>query len=121
MRGSRPNPPAPEPRPRNPEALLRLIVRQHRELLEYVESTLPPIDASVFIPSPLQEAILAALNGKGLRAEALALRCDVNKSQLYNVKGAIPELQEEGLIAHHPRVGYYRLDAPPPNVAQLMS
>lgn len=117
MRGSQPPPPAPEPRPRHLEALLRLVVRQHKELLAYVESTLPPIDPSTFIPTPLQEAILAALSGKGLRTDALLMKCDCSRSQLFAERGGLPELQSEGLVAHHPRVGYYRVDSPPPNVA----
>lgn len=110
----------------DPAHIARALIRQNRELakqndelLRFIESGLPPIDENTFVPNPTQEAILTALQGKGLRTDALASKCDCNRRSLFKDPGGIPELQEEGLVAHHPRVGYYRPDAPPPNLSQL--
>jgi hypothetical protein len=101
-------------------SLARALIRQNRELLAFIESSLPPIDENTFIPNQLQEAILAALDGKGLRTDALVSKTDSSSGQLFKNPGGLPELQEEGLVAHHPRVGYYRPDKPPPQVADAL-
>ena len=117
----------PKKRPPQDAALARALIRQnremarqHQELLKFIESSLAPLDESVFIPNPLQEAILAALRGKAMRTDALINKTDSSRRQIFKNPGGIPELQEEGLVAHHPRVGYYRPDDPPQNVAQVI-
>ena len=98
----------------------RQLIGQHRELLKFIEATLPPpIDETTFIPNSLQQAVLDALDGKGLRTDALLNKIDSSRRQLFKVPGGLPELQEEGLVDHHRRVGFYRPDAPPPEVTQL--
>lgn len=104
----------PEKRPaQDVAALARLLLRQNRELARALEAALPPADPG-FIPSPLQEQILEALKGKALRTDALANRCGGARRQLFKDPGGIGELIEEGLVAHHQRLGYY-LPADPPD------
>jgi hypothetical protein len=72
-----------------------------------------------FIPSELQEAILAALNGKALTLDALTLKLHVDRSTLH--RDGIKELRAQGLIDNHRRVGgYFRPDAPPPKYADRL-
>jgi hypothetical protein len=35
---------------------------------------------------------------------------------MYRRPGGLHELRDEGLIDHHPKLGYYRPDAPPPQL-----
>jgi hypothetical protein len=81
-----------------------------------------PVDgASVFIPDPVQEAILKALDGRALRKEALAkaLRIDDSRN-LYKRgkarKGPLSELMVLGKVENDRRLGYYRPDALPPQL-----
>lgn len=68
---------------------------------------------SPFVPTPLQRAILDALNGQALKKDALAKAvCGGDDSRLYKA-GGLKELRERGLIEHKHGVGYYRPDAPP--------
>ena len=71
-----------------------------------------PLSAVGFVPTRLQQDILAGLAGKSLRTDALAHKCDVDRAQIFR-KGGLPELRERGLVAHHPSIGFYRPDAPP--------
>lgn len=68
-----------------------------------------------FLPTPFQQAILDALDGKALRTDALAAVVG-DRPRLFRPKGGIKELQEHGMVAHHQRRGYYRPDAPPPEL-----
>ncbi len=71
--------------------------------------------AEVFIPSDFQARILAALDGRGLRTDALAGEVG-DRRALFRHPGGLRELREQGLVASHPRLGYYRTDAPPPQL-----
>jgi len=74
--------------------------------------------ADAFVPTPLQQEILNALEGKALRTDALANKLGVERSRLFQKpKGGIMELKKEGFVESHPRLGYFRPDAPPPELA----
>lgn len=99
------------------QEIARSLLRQNQELAKIVEQMLP-LPPARFIPNPFQEEILAALDGKGLRTDALCLLvAGGSKHGLYRARGegggGLLELMEQGLVANHPRVGYYRPDAPP--------
>ena len=67
----------------------------------------------VFIPTPLQAAILDALDGKAMKKQALADEvCAGEGTRLYR-KGGIKELRDIGRVDHKHGVGYFRPDAPP--------
>ncbi len=67
----------------------------------------------IFIPTPLQKAILAALAGQALKKQALAdLICKGEGTVLYR-EGGIKELRAMGLVEHKSRIGFFRPDAPP--------
>jgi len=69
----------------------------------------------VFVPTPLQSAILDALDGKAMKKQALADEvCGGEGTRLYR-KGGINELREIGRVDHKHGVGYFRPDAPPVN------
>jgi hypothetical protein len=76
------------------------------------------LDAATFLPTPTQQDILAALDGRALRTDALAHRADCNRRSLFHDPGGLPELQRRGLVAHHRRIGFYRPDAPPPELGR---
>jgi hypothetical protein len=65
--------------------------------------------------APLHEAILAALAGKALRSHELTTATCCDRTRLFH-PDALPELLDRGLIAHHPKLGFYRPDAPPPEL-----
>lgn len=72
---------------------------------------------AVFVPNAFQTAILDALEGKALRTDALAAKVG-DRSRLFSKpRGGLPELKEHGLVGHHDRLGFYRVDAPPPELA----
>lgn len=75
-----------------------------------------PVEAEkydeVFIPNAFQEAILEALEGKALRTDALGAAAG-DRSRLFRNPGGLKELQEQGLVKHNRRAGFYRPDAPP--------
>ena len=89
--------------------LCRSLIQQTREMADMIDALLPPPKA--VIRSAFQQGILDALDGKALRTDALAVRVG-SRSRLF-AKDGLPELQEEGVVAHDKRVGYYRPDAPP--------
>ena len=72
-----------------------------------------------FIPSQLQERILKALKGQALKVEAVAREIGTDKRRLYDDPGGIKELERNGLVVYHRRVGYYRPDALPEAYPQL--
>lgn len=72
-----------------------------------------PAAPPAFLPTSFQGEILAALKGKSLRTDALAAKLGCGKSRLFADPGGVPELIEHGLVGHHQRAGYYRVDAPP--------
>lgn len=69
-----------------------------------------------FVPTEFQMDVLAALEGKALRADTLGHKVG-DRRRLYRHPGGLRELTERGLVAKHPRLGYYRTDAPPPELA----
>jgi hypothetical protein len=69
-----------------------------------------------FVPSPFQEAILAALEGQARRTDALAREVG-DRSRLFRHPGGLKELRDRGLVKHHPRLGFYREDALPDQLA----
>jgi hypothetical protein len=67
-----------------------------------------------------QKAILDALDGCALKKDDLALavfRASDQGNRLYR-EGRLIEMRTEGLVAHMYGVGYYRPDAPPPNLVR---
>lgn len=68
-----------------------------------------------FVLTPFQTAILKALEGKALRTDPLANKVN-DRRRLFIHPGGLKELQEQGLVAHHKRLGFYRPDAPPPQL-----
>jgi hypothetical protein len=64
-----------------------------------------------FVGAPLQMAIYAALKKQPL-ADAV---CSGEGTRLYKPNG-IKEMKAAGVVKHKPGVGYYRSDAPPPNL-----
>ena len=68
-----------------------------------------------FVLTPFQEAIMEALEGKALRTRPLGAAAG-DPSRLYK-KGGLTELRERGLVKHHPRLGFFRPDAPPEQLA----
>jgi hypothetical protein len=101
------------PQPPDYSAVVRALIRANRELTDALERVVGPPALPSFIPTPFQQEILAALKGKGLRTDALVAKLECGRSRLYADPGGLPELQENGLVSHHKRVGYYRPDAPP--------
>ena len=67
----------------------------------------------LFVANPLQKAILAALNGQALMKQGLADAVAKGDGGALYRHGDLKELRERGLVAHKPRVGFYRPDAPP--------
>jgi hypothetical protein len=73
-------------------------------------------EEEVFVPNAFQEAILSALEGKALRTDALGAAAG-DRSRLFRNPGGLKELQEQGLVQHHKRLGFYRPDCPPEDLA----
>ncbi|HZT80909.1 MAG TPA: sigma-70 family RNA polymerase sigma factor [Gemmataceae bacterium] len=73
-------------------------------------------EAHPFVPTALQRAILTALDRRALRTDALAVAAGYSRRQLFTPRGLL-EMKERGLVAHHPRLGFYRPDAVPPELA----
>ncbi len=68
-----------------------------------------------FIATPLQAAILKALDGRALKKQPLADEvCKGEGTTLYR-PGGLKELRERKKVDHKSRVGFYRPDAPPPD------
>jgi hypothetical protein len=69
-----------------------------------------------FVFTPLQHAIHTALKGRALKKDALANEvCGGEGTRLYR-KGGIKEMRDAELVARKDGVGYYRPDAPPPEL-----
>lgn len=66
-----------------------------------------------FIPSPLQAAILAELDGQSLKKQALADAVAKGDGGALYRHGDLKELRDRGLVDHKRRVGFFRPDAPP--------
>lgn len=87
-------------------------VREWAELLRDEKAPSDQSDKQPFVPSPLQVAILKALDGRALKKEALAGECRIDPARLYR-PGGIKELTELGMVRNKRGVGYYRPNAPP--------
>jgi hypothetical protein len=74
-----------------------------------------PVAEQPFVPTPFQEAILDALEGKALRVDALGAAVG-DRARLYK-PGGLKELQTQGWVSYHARRGYYRTDAPPEDLS----
>jgi hypothetical protein len=72
--------------------------------------------ASPFIPTPFQKAILECLQNKGMRTDAIANKLGDRRKFFREKK----ELEEQGLLSHHKRVGFYSPVAPPPELANKL-
>jgi len=99
----------------------RLAVRLRIDLDDGERIQMPIADVSasgedVFVPTAFQLAILDALDGRALRTDALGAEVG-DRGRLFRRPGGLPELREQGLVDNHPRLGYYRPDAPPPPLA----
>lgn len=94
----------------------RQILRFQSELIQFMENSLG-VESSPFVPNAFQKAILAALDKKGLRTDALAAKVG-DRRRLFKDPGGLPELMDEGMVAHHKRIGYYRTDSPPQDLTQ---
>ncbi len=82
-------------------------------------SQLSADDDLPFIPSELQQCILEVLQHKALTLDALAVKLDIDRSNLH--RDGIKELKRRGLIDNNRRVGgYYRPDVPPPKYAEQL-
>lgn len=69
-----------------------------------------------FAPTDFQTRILDALDGRALRTDALAGEVG-DRRALFRHPGGLRELKEQGLVESHPRRGYFRPDAPPPELS----
>jgi hypothetical protein len=99
-----------------PDRLRIYLVSGRKIDLPVIAAPIPAVVAAAaaepFIPTPFQEAILEALDGKALRTDALGAKVG-DRSRLFRHPGGLKELQEQELVAHHKRLGFYRPDAPP--------
>jgi hypothetical protein len=72
-----------------------------------------PSKPALLVPAPVQRRILKALEGKALKADALAkVACGGDRSRLYK-KNGLKELRADSLVMHKHGVGYYRPDKRP--------
>lgn len=76
-----------------------------------------PVPTSALPGTPEKVAALEALDGKAMRTDALAAAVG-DRSRLFKA-GGLEELQQQGLVKHHKRLGFYRPDALPPRLADL--
>ncbi len=76
-----------------------------------------PAAPPAFIPTAFQTAILDALDGRALRTEALAAAVGGDRRRLFRKPGGLTELREKGMVDQHPRLGYFRPDSPPEELA----
>lgn len=94
---------------------IKLVLHRGRVVLAVPAGLAPqPIPEDAFVPTAVQSAILAALDGKALRTDELGAVIG-DKRRLYHA-GGIKELRDLGLVELHKRLGYYRPDAPPPEL-----
>jgi hypothetical protein len=93
--------------------LVRLIADNLRHVVagESVRVTPKP-----FVRTVRQRQILDMLDGKSKKLAQLADRLKVKESTLSGRD--LKELREQGLIDHSKRIGYYRPDAPPPELSR---
>jgi hypothetical protein len=73
-----------------------------------------------FIPNDLQRRMLCALKNRSLRNKVLAREAKCAPRSLYRL-GGVKGLINAGLVNHHKSVGYYRPDAPPPDIEKYLA
>ncbi|MGI6417626.1 MAG: hypothetical protein ACOX1P_18385 [Thermoguttaceae bacterium] len=65
--------------------------------------------------TPLQRAIMKALEGRALTKQALANEVSKGEGRMFYRPGGLLELRLHGLVDHRKGVGFFRPDAPPPD------
>jgi hypothetical protein len=75
----------------------------------------PADERDRFIPTQRQRQILEILDGSAKKLAQLAETLRVEQTTLCGRD--LKELKAAGLVRHHKRIGYYRPDAPPPDLA----
>lgn len=99
---------------------IEVYVRGHLEPLPLAileappEKTPSPLRA--WRPTPFQTAILIALAGKAMRSDPLGKKVG-SRRNLYKHPGGLLELRQRGLLRLDRDYGYYRPDAPPPELS----
>ncbi len=83
--------------------------------LTRVGTSAPAEAEEPFVPNSFQDDILDALEGRALRTDAIAAKVG-DRNRLFR-PGGLKELQAHGYVAHHSRLGFYRPDAPPEELA----
>lgn len=74
-----------------------------------VEDDLP------FVPNPFQRGVLKVLEGRAMRTDQLGDAVG-NRNRLFK-PGGLKELRDAGMVNSHPQLGYFRPDAPPPELS----
>lgn len=88
--------------------------RNRRALDELAEAEPQSTDEEeVFVPTPVQAAILKALVGRALRTGGLEEATKVDHSQMFR---GMKKLKELGRVKRHSKLGFYRPDTPPPSL-----
>lgn len=70
---------------------------------------------ATFVPTAFQAKILECLEGRAMKTGQLGAAAG-DRGRLFRHPGGLKELQGEGYVGHHPRLGYFRLDSPPPEL-----
>jgi hypothetical protein len=73
---------------------------------------------TAFVPTPLQKAILNALDGKAMKKQALADAVSKGEGTVLYRAGGLKELREREIVEHKRGVGFYRPDALPPDAVK---
>lgn len=102
----------PDARKTDLSRIARTLCAVTQQLAELVGELVDDAEPPSFVPSAFQCAILRALDCRALRTDELG-RIVGDRRRLFRHPGGLPELQDEGLVAHHRRIGYYRPDAKP--------
>jgi hypothetical protein len=95
----------------------RVITHTPKEGYRLAEPEGKPGTRLPFVPTEFQRDVMTALAGKALRSNALAREVGCEKPRLYQDPGGVPELQEQGWVGHHKRLGYFSTQQPPPELA----
>jgi hypothetical protein len=72
-----------------------------------------PEPAPAWEPTEFQSRLLEALEFRALHTDDLAQALGIDRRNVFRKPRGIGELREQGLVALHPRLGYFRPDAPP--------
>lgn len=69
-----------------------------------------------FEPTESQSCVLEVLEGVALKGKAIEEASGLEHSQMFRVLRQL-QTMDPPMVARHPSLGYYRLDAPPPQLA----